>query len=84
MSEPIPTEIFRPKNGDELMEGMSQGKTAEVPSGYGMKSLAYLESRVSNWSVLHRDDSPKGWIWLQPTGNTARTFRRYLDEKAGA
>lgn len=70
--------FFRPRNGDELIRAIADGKTCEVPNGWGMKALAFLESRLSNWSVFFDGSTNKGWSILKPTGDTPERFRRYL------
>lgn len=70
--------FFRPRNGDELMQAIADGKTCEVPNGWGMKALAFLESRLSNWSIKFDGSTNKGWSTLEPTGDTPERFRRYL------
>ncbi len=76
-----PDEFFRPRNGDELLQAIADGKTCEVPNGWGMKALAFLESRLSNWSIFFDGSTNKGWSILRPTGDTPERFRRYLQER---
>ena len=78
LAAPSGSAFFRPRNGDELMQAISEGKTCEVPNGWGMKALAFLESRLSNWSIKFDGSTNKGWSTLEPTGDTPERFRRYL------
>lgn len=71
----------RPKNGDELIEAIAEGKTCEVPNGWGLKALAFLESRLSNWSIYFNRSKNKGWSILVPTENTPERFRQFLQQK---
>ncbi len=73
------THFFRPCNGDELIQAIADGKTCEVPNGYGIKALAFLESRLSNWNIYFDGSTNKGWSILEPTGDTPERFRRYLE-----
>jgi len=70
--------FFRPRNGYELIQAIADGKTCEVPNGWGMKALTFLESRLSNWSIYFDGSTNKGWSILKPTGDTPERFRRYL------
>lgn len=76
-------ELFRPRNGDQLLWAMAEGKTCEVPDGYGMKSLRFLESRLSNWSVFYGESPNNGWCILRPTDDTPRQIQRYLEKLKG-
>lgn len=72
------TDLFRPRDGDELMKGLADGKTAEVPAGYGMKCLSYLESKVGDWAILFDNSPNRGYVILRPDSSTSEKFRRFL------
>lgn len=73
--------FFRPRNGNELIQALANGKTCEVPNGWGIKALKFIESRLSNWSIYLGGSTNKGWEILRPTGDTSERFRQYLQNR---
>lgn len=77
--------IRRPRNGDEVVKAIANGATVEVPSGYGTKTLGYLQARLSgSWGAdCQLGKFNKGWFAIEPDKFCVRLCAKLLSQNIG-
>lgn len=68
----------RPKDGQELVQLLLDGKTCEIPSRHVGKTITYLDHVLSRASIDVKPSSP-GWHTLKPDEAVVAQIQREVE-----